>query len=82
MRAVACFGDACRMTNDNASRRRWWVGAAVAVFAAGVIGRELIRSGTVAGNLLPHWYGHVALSAAALAVAGTGLYLLHRAYRS
>jgi len=69
------------MTNDNASRRNWWVGAAVAVFAAGVIGRELIRSGTVGGDLLSHWYGHVALTVAVLAVVGAGLHMLHRAYR-
>lgn len=53
----------------------------MAVFAAGVIGRELVRSGAVAGGLLSHWYGHVGLTVAVLVVAGTGLYLLHRAYR-
>jgi hypothetical protein len=69
------------MTNENASRRRWWVGAAVAVFAAGVVGRELVRSGTVAEGLLSHWYGHVGSAVVVLVVTGTGLYLLHRAYR-
>ena len=70
------------MTNDNPSRRRWLAGAAVAVFAAGVTGRELIRSGTVAGDLLSQWYGRAGLTVAGLAVVFTGLYLLHRAYRS
>jgi len=57
------------------------VGAAVAVFAAGVIGRELVRSGAVAEGLLSHWYGHVGVTVAVLVVAGTGLYMLNRAYR-
>ena len=69
------------MTNDNASNRGWWVGAAVAVLAAGVIVRELVRSGTVADGLLSHWYGQAGLTAVVLLVAATALYLLHRAYR-
>lgn len=69
------------MTRDNASKRGWWVGAAVAVFAAGIVARTLIRSGAVAEGLLSHWYGHVGLTVAALLAAGTVLYLLHRAYR-
>jgi hypothetical protein len=69
------------MTNNNGSRRRRLVCAAVAVFGAGVIGRELIRSGTVAEGLLTHWYGHAGVTAIVFVTAGTGMYLLHRAYR-
>ena len=69
------------MTNDDASRQGWWAGAAVAVLAAGVIVRGLIRSGAVADGLLSHWYGQAGLTAGALLVAGTTLYMLHRAYR-
>ena len=82
MCAATSSGTLVGMTNDDASRRRWWVAAAVAVLAAGVIGRELVRSGTVAGDLLSHWYGHVGLAVAAVAVAGTALYLLTRAHRN
>jgi hypothetical protein len=81
MCAMARFGDDCRMTNDNASRRGWWLGATVAVLAVAVTGRELIRSGTVAGDFTSHWYGQAGMAAIAVAVAGAALYMLHRAYR-
>lgn len=80
MCATAALGDALRMTKNNGSRRLW-VGAAVAVLATGMIGRALVQSGTVTGGPLTHWYGQVALGAAAFAVAGAALYLLDRAYR-
>lgn len=57
------------------------MGAAVAVLAAGVIVRELVRSGAVADGLLSHWYGQAGLTAVVFFVAGTSLYSLHRAYR-
>lgn len=68
--------------NENKGNRRIWVGAAVAVFAAGVLTRELIRSGRVGGDLLTHWYGQAGLTVIAITTAATGLYFLNRAYRT
>jgi hypothetical protein len=67
---------------ENKGNRRIWVGAAVAVFAAGVLIRELLRSGRVGGDLLTHWYGHAGITAVVITTAAAGLYFLHRAYRS
>jgi hypothetical protein len=68
--------------SENKGIRRIWVGAAVAVFAAGVVTREVIRSGHAGGDLLTHWWGQVALTAVAITTVATGMYLLNRAYRN
>jgi hypothetical protein len=67
------------MTNQ--TRRRLLVGTAITLFAAETVAVKLIVSDTVAGELLDHWLGHVAVGAMVLAVAFAGLHLLDRAYR-
>ena len=68
------------MTNENVTRRIW-VAAAVVILGAGVVGRELVRSGTVGEGLLSTWYGQVGLSVVAFAVVGVAGLLMNRAYR-
>ena len=62
------------MTDDDTRWRRWWVAAAVAAFAAGMLTSKLISSGTVA-------HGQVLATAVTLGSVAAGLYSLHRAYR-
>ena len=57
------------------------MGAAVAVFAAGVIGREFVRSGAVAEGLLSHWYGHVGVTRLSLSSRARACTCWTRAYR-
>ena len=63
------------------TRRRLLVGTAATLFAAGSITGKLIVSDTLAGGLLDHWLGHVAVGAMVLTVSLAGLHLLDRAYR-
>ncbi|MEU1605741.1 hypothetical protein [Micromonospora matsumotoense] len=70
------------MTSDRNTGRRGWIVAAIVVLAAAVVMEELLRSGTVADGLLDHWWGHVGSTALLLGGVGTGMYFLHRAYRS
>ena len=65
------------MTND----KKRWLGAAIVAGAAGTVGGKLVQSGTIADDLVRHWYGQVGLSAVALAVAAIVLFCLDRAYR-
>jgi uncharacterized membrane protein len=68
------------MTNESVIRRIW-VSVAVVVLGAGVVGRELIRSGFVGDGLVSTWYGQVGLTVAGLAVVGLAGLLIDRAYR-
>jgi hypothetical protein len=79
MWAGAGFAMLLRMTNKTA--RAWWVGAAVIVGGAGMVGRGLLRSRTVTGGLLSHWWAQAALAVAVVAVLATAGYFLSRAYR-
>lgn len=69
------------MTNENVVRRIW-VAAAVVILGAGVVGRELIRSGTVGGSLWATWYGQAGAAVVLIAVVAAAGYLLDRAYRN
>lgn len=76
-------GDAEGMTNESGnSPRRWiWIGAAAVLTAVAVVGRDLIRSGTVTVGFLTHWYGQAALGAVFIAAALAAWWLFERAYR-
>ena len=68
------------MTSEK-RRRMLLVGTAATLFAAGAVTVKLIVSDTLAGGLLDHWLGHVAVGAMVLTVSLAGLHLLDRAYR-
>ena len=67
------------MTNKTA--RAWWIGAAVVVGGAAMVGRGLLRAGAVIDGPLSHWWARAVLAVAVLAVAATAGYFVSRAYR-
>ncbi|WP_130510949.1 hypothetical protein [Krasilnikovia cinnamomea] len=72
----------CPDVSPGNSGQRWWIGAAITLFAALMILRGLVRAGSFAdAPLLRHWYVQLAIGVAAAAGSAAMFWLLGRAYR-